>query len=118
MYSNPSTNENESNSFKTQTHHCPTCHCSRHPSSNIYLSSADPLTLTFNPLHLFAQTSPRSFFPSSCKPNVKFAYSNPIFVRHKSEGKHSTKDYKNRKFPHFNSKDLQQPPILQIVKKK
>jgi len=93
MYSSPSTNENETTSFKAHTHHCPTCHCSasRHPSSNIYLSSADPLAQTFNPLHLFAQTSPRSFYPSSDKPSIKFAYSNPIFIRHRSEGKLSTK---------------------------
>ena len=66
------------------------------------------MTLTFNPLNVFAQTYPRSNSVNSFrnKVNVTFAYSNPILVRNRSEGKFSTKSYKNKKFPHFKSKDF------------
>lgn len=123
MFSFSSNKSNDTHS-KSHNHHCPTCKCTtRNPSSNLYLSPShysDPLALTFNPFQMSSQLSPRSssLTPYRNKLNITFAYSNPILLRNRSQGKLSTKEFKNKKFPHFNEKDFLQKPILQIFKGK
>ena len=89
--------------------------------------------MTFNPLNtfmlpprsnMFAQTAPTrdGFNRSLNKCQVTFAYTSPILVKpnhsSSSSSRFSTKKYKQRKFPHFGSKDKKEAPILQILKKK
>jgi hypothetical protein len=121
----------DTTSVKSRSPHpCPFCRChlANNPTNclpNLYLTTpsepTDYMAMTFNPTpHPFTQTAPNLRQSLSLnKTNITFRYSSPLKVKALSvDNRFSTKKYKNIHFPHLVRNEVEDEPVLQIVKNK